>query len=140
MLLHKIENSQVIFSKPRCLSPSENDQANKLCEEMLKDNVIRPSSSPYNSPIVMVQKKDGSTRFCIDYRKLKKDTKVSDFLFSPDKNEQIENVDPFMLKTYDISSSKKKDASLVDLESSNYSRFTNDYTVREVIKLTILWL
>ena len=59
------------------LSPAENDQADKLCEEMLKDNVIRPSSSPYNSPIVMVQKKDGSTRFCIDYRKLNKDTKIS---------------------------------------------------------------
>ena len=46
---------------------------------MLKDNIICPSSSPYNSPIVMVQKKDGSTRFCIDYRKLNKDTKVSKY-------------------------------------------------------------
>ena len=79
LLSHKIENSQVIFSKPRRLSPSENDQADKLCEEMLKDNVICPSSSPYNLPIVMVQKNDGSTLFCIDYRKLNKDTKVSKY-------------------------------------------------------------
>ena len=54
LLSHEIENSQVIFSKPMCLSPSEHDQAEKLCEEMQKDHVIQPSSSPYNSPIVMV--------------------------------------------------------------------------------------
>ena len=41
----------------------------KLDEKMKKD-VIQPSSSPWASPIVLVQKKDGSTRFCVDYRKL----------------------------------------------------------------------
>ena len=37
---------------------------------MLKENVIKPSSSPWASSIVMVKKKDGSSRFCVDYRKL----------------------------------------------------------------------
>lgn len=37
---------------------------------MLQKNVISPSTSPWALPIVLVQKKDGSTRFCVDYRKV----------------------------------------------------------------------
>ena len=38
-------------------------------EEMLKHDVIEPAASPWCSNVVMVKKKDGSMRFCIDYRK-----------------------------------------------------------------------
>ena len=76
LLEHKIENSKVIFSKPRRHSLAEQEQAVKLCEEMKQAGVIRESSSPYNSSIVMVTQKDGTTRFCIDFRKLNKDTKI----------------------------------------------------------------
>lgn len=43
---------------------------------MLKEGVIRPSKSPWSSPIVIVQKKNGKhRRLCIDYRKLNKVTR-----------------------------------------------------------------
>ncbi|CAF1498515.1 unnamed protein product, partial [Didymodactylos carnosus] len=44
----------------------QRDEINKL----LKQGIIEESTSPWSSPIVLVRKKDGSMRFCIDFRKL----------------------------------------------------------------------
>ena len=48
-------------------------------KKMQEAGVIKPSSSPWASPVVMVRKKDGSYRFCIDYRGLNQVTKSDMF-------------------------------------------------------------
>ena len=50
--------------------PKEDETINKEVKEMLKNQVIQPSTSPWSSPIVLVKKKDGKLRFCVNYRKL----------------------------------------------------------------------
>ena len=50
----------------------ENDEIKRQIQELLQKGHIWPSSSPCGSPIVLVQKKDGTWRLCIDYRGLNK--------------------------------------------------------------------
>ena len=51
----------------------------KQLHDMQQNGVIQPSSSPWTSPVVMVRKKDGSHRFCVDYRRLNAVTKTDAF-------------------------------------------------------------
>ena len=46
---------------------------------MQEQGVIQSSQSPWASPIVLVQKKDGSIRFCVYYRKINKITKKDSY-------------------------------------------------------------
>jgi len=56
------------------LSALENAEIKKQVQELLEKGFIKPSTSPCGSPIVLVRKKDGSWRMCIDYRALHKIT------------------------------------------------------------------
>ena len=54
-------------------------KVNEMVTDMLQQGVIRRSQSPWASPIVLVAKKDSSTRFCVDYRRLNSETKLDVF-------------------------------------------------------------
>ncbi|GFT43300.1 retrovirus-related Pol polyprotein from transposon 17.6 [Trichonephila clavipes] len=65
-----LKDEEPVCQPPRRLAFTERQEVNKQIEEWLNEGIIRPSSAEYASPIVMVKKKDGSSRMCIDYRKL----------------------------------------------------------------------
>ncbi|GJZ39353.1 putative mitochondrial protein [Tanacetum coccineum] len=66
--------STMINIRPYRYPPSQKDVIKHMINELLDTGVVRNSQSPFSSLIVMVKKKDGSWRMCIDYRKLNKNT------------------------------------------------------------------
>ena len=71
----KQEEAKPVFVRQYPLPHSKVEMIKEEVDTMLKLGVIEPAASPYSSPVVLVQKKDGSVRFCIDYRKLNQGTK-----------------------------------------------------------------
>ena len=69
---HKINTgrSTPIKQRPRRLPYAYREEADQQIQEMLANGIITPSVSPWSSPIVLVRKKNGDLRFCVDYRKL----------------------------------------------------------------------
>ena len=69
---HRIDtgNSTPIKQRPRRLPYAHREEAKKQITSMLEQGVIRPSTSAWSSPIVLVTKKSGELRFCVDFRKL----------------------------------------------------------------------
>ena len=73
------------------MSPQQEDEVNRQAEEMMENGVARPSASPCSSNVILVEKKDGTARFVIDYRKLN-DVTIKDSYPMPNVREIIDKM------------------------------------------------
>ncbi|GMF07507.1 unnamed protein product [[Candida] boidinii] len=70
---HKIilmENTDPVWRNQYRLGRREQEELQVQIAELIEKKFIKPSTSPFNSPVLFVKKKDGSYRLCIDYRAL----------------------------------------------------------------------
>ena len=81
MVRHKIDtgDSMPIRQPPRRLPLAQKEDADKAVQDMSSQGLIEPSESPWASPIVLVRKKDGSLKFCVDYRALNSITRKDSY-------------------------------------------------------------
>ncbi|PIK46224.1 Retrovirus-related Pol polyprotein from transposon [Apostichopus japonicus] len=72
LVQHKLDtgSARPVKQSARRVPVQLRDQERELLKQMLDTGVIEPSASPWASPIVLVKKKNGGTRFCVDYRKV----------------------------------------------------------------------
>jgi transposase InsO family protein len=61
---------QVVWQRPYRAALSKRGLIEDEIDKMLAMGIIQPSNSPWASPVTLVPKKDGTTRFCVDYRAL----------------------------------------------------------------------
>jgi hypothetical protein len=65
-----IEGAQPVSVRPYHYPPALKDEIEAQVDAMLQQGIIQPSTSPFNSPMLLVRKKDKTWRFCVDYRYL----------------------------------------------------------------------
>jgi hypothetical protein len=104
-----LKHEQPISYRARRMSYSDLD-------DLLKGGIIRPSRSPYSSPIVLVRKKTGDLRLCVDYRELNKIT-VKDNFPAPLIDDQIDKL------------KNKKYFSLLDLKNEFHHVKMNETSI-----------
>ena len=81
MIKHKVDTEHYppIRRRPYRVPSHQRDKVQQHIETMLKQGVIQPSTSPWADPVVLVQKKDGTDCFCVEYRWLNDITKKDSY-------------------------------------------------------------
>ena len=72
VITHNIDTGTAYLDKqpPRLTPVQMQEETDRHVDDMLKRGVIEEYTSPWSSPVVLVKKKDCTTRFCVDYKKL----------------------------------------------------------------------
>ena len=93
LVKHKIKlTNEVPFKeRPRRVPPHQYEEVKKHLEAMLEVGAIRRSCSPWASAVVLVRKKSGELRFCIDLRKLNNRT-IKDAYALPRIEESLDSL------------------------------------------------
>ena len=93
VIKHSIDtgDERPAYAKPRRMPPAMEKEVREHANEMLKNDIIRPSESPWNCPIILLKRK-GKSRFVSDFRELNKKTK-SDTYPLPNIKDCIERME-----------------------------------------------
>ena len=74
IMIDLVPGTKPVSMAPYRMSASELAELKKQLEDLLEKKFVRPSVSPWGAPVLLVKKKDGSMRLCVDYRQLNKVT------------------------------------------------------------------
>jgi hypothetical protein len=86
-----LKDDFIVSRSPYRFSISEREEIRKIILELLDAGIIRESSSPYASPVLLVRKKEGTYRMCVDFRELNAHT-VKDRYPLPRIDDQLDRL------------------------------------------------
>ena len=86
-------DARPIRQMPRPVPHHQKAEVDRQLDDMLKKGIIKPSTSEWASPILMVRKADGSLRFCLDYRRVNAVTKHDAYPL-PNMNDCLASLGP----------------------------------------------
>ena len=81
LVQHTIDTGDAmpVKQRPYRTTPENKQEINRQVDDMLQRGIIQKSVSPWSSPVVLVKKKNGEMRFCVDFRAVNKVTKKDSF-------------------------------------------------------------
>jgi len=135
VLKHEIKlNTEVpIRSKAYPIPQAIKEEVKKEIDDMLEAGIIKESDSPYASGVVIVKKKDGTNRFCVDYRRINKVTVFdAEPMGNPDEVFNKLGKGKFFSK---MDMAKGYWQIEVDPESQKYTAFRTEFGLHEFLRM-----
>ena len=75
----ELKNDEPVYHKPYRLSKSDREKILELVVDLQTNGIVRESTSPYSSPVVLVRKRNWEIRMAVDYRAVNRKTKIIKF-------------------------------------------------------------